>query len=935
MTNTKKAIYDHLKVEEKWQQAWENQQLFQNTAGGEVQDPMYLLFAFAYPSGSGLHVGHVESKTALDILARYYRMNGKDVFFPVGWDAFGLPAENYAIKTGTPPAVTTKNAINTFREQLKRIGISYDWGGEIATSHPGYYKWTQWIFLELFKEGLAYQKMGKVNWCPGCQTVLANEQVIEGLCERCDSEVEQKDMKQWYFQITKYQDELISGLDQVDWPEPTKQQQLNWIGKSEGLNETWQVDGMDLTLESFTTWPHTTWGATFIVIAPEHPVIEKLVKGTDQEQKVKAFCSEAINDKAGGQKDTNKEKKGVFTGKYVINPLTGWKMPVWVANFAIMEYGTGIVKACPAHDERDFAFALKYDLPIVKVIEYKNETHAVVLKESVNDDFIFKIQSSNWYSMEYLDEGWGIVIPQGKADEFIKLVQESMVDGLFYVHTDGERQVVIFKDKVFAWDDPVAKEHARKLGIPEKEMNWDDPKKYAFCYPGQGVMVNAGDLTGMKTEAAREKIIKQAIKKGYGKKATTYRLRDWLISRQRYWGAPIPIIYDPEGIAHPIKDKDLPWKLAEDVDFKPTGESPLSSSKELQARTESYAARSYADLIAEKGWDKTGKGWRPEYDTMDTFVCSSWYYLRYTDPRNSQEFASADQLKKWLPVDFYMIGPEHIVLHLLYSRFFTKFLRDQGYLDFDEPFMKMRHQGMILGPDGKKMSKSKGNVINPDDVIVKFGADTLRTYEMFMGPIEADKAWDVSAVAGVYRFFIRIYKLMTEQQARTTENLVLTRKLHQTIKKVSQDIPKLKFNTAIAAMMEFINTWDGSVKKGNTLSVEQKQAFIKLLAPFAPFLAEELFQEVVQIKQSSVHLSEWPEFDADMAKEHQLIIPIQINGKLRGEITLERQQAMSSTEQQVFDLAHQLPKIKERLANKEVIKTIYVPGRVINIVIKN
>lgn len=826
--------YDHNQIETKWQAAWEGLNLFQQTEQGAngpaaqaapgveyTGDPLYLLFAFAYPSGSGLHVGHVESKTALDILARYNRMNGRQVFFPVGWDAFGLPAENYAIKTGVPPVKTTKDAIDTFRRQIKRVGISYDWANELATCHPEYYRWTQWLFLELFKEGLAYQKTAPVNWCPSCQTVLANEQVVNGECERCGSEVIQKEMKQWFFQITKYQDELISGLDQVDWPEATKQQQLNWIGKSEGLKERWQVKGMDLVLETFTTWPHTTWGATFLVVAPEHPVVRDLVKKTSHEKDVLDFCEKLINEKAGGARREDKDKQGIFTGRYAINPLTGWEMPIYVGNFALMNYGTGIVKACPAHDERDYDFAKKYDLPIKRVID------------------------------------------SGSLDQ------------------------------------------------PE-------------LYVGPGVMVNAGDLTGMDTETARAKILKTAVEKGYAQPMTTYKLRDWLISRQRYWGAPIPIVYDPEGNPHPVKDEHLPWLLPTDVEFLPTGESPLRKSAEFQARVE----------------ELYGKGWTPEYDTMDTFVDSSWYYLRYVSSRNSEEFASPEQLAKWLPVDFYMIGPEHIVLHLLYSRFFTKFLRDQGFLKFDEPFMKMRHQGMIMGPDGRKMSKSKGNVINPDDVIEKFGADTLRVYEMFMGPIEADKPWDVRAVNGVYRFLSRIYQTVLTQESIEKSDPTVQRALYQTIRKVSRDIPDLKFNTAIAALMEFINIWEPVVKKGQGgLSPEDTIKFVRMIAPFAPFLADELHAALLAEQSesdmpapaTSVHLTAWPTWDEQLAQEDEVTVVIQVNGKVRGQVQIPTDQVADQAS--VLAAAKQVENVQAWIADKKLVKEIYVPGKIVNLVV--
>lgn len=798
MSNT---LYNHQEIETKWQEIWENDHLFQDSAKIDPANKLYLLFAFAYPSGSGLHVGHVESKTALDILARYHRMNGKDVFFPVGWDAFGLPAENYAIKTGTPPEVTTKNAIATFERQLKRIGISYDWDNEIATCDPTYYKWTQWIFLELFNKGLAYQATGKVNWCPSCQTVLANEQVVNGHCERCDSEVIQKDMKQWFFKITEYKDELISGLDDVDWPNPTKQQQINWIGKSEGVEVDFDLKGSDRQLKVFTTRVDTIAGVTFMVISPEKFAEFKLAE--IQLEANKKACEEYL---AASSKKTEEERKigeknktGVDTGLFVTNPVTGKDVPVWIADYVLAGYGTGVVMGVPAHDPRDKAFAKKFDLEIIPVIESEDEV-------------------------------------------------------------------------------------------------------------AYGTLINSGKYTGLSSKEAMEKI--PADFADIMKVTQNYRLRDWLISRQRYWGAPIPIVYDPEGQPHSVKQEHLPWLLPTDVDFKPTGESPLRSSVEFKERVEKLY----------------GKGWTPEYDTMDTFVDSSWYFLRYVDSKNELQFASPEQLKNWLPVDFYMIGPEHIVLHLLYSRFFTKFLRDQGYLNFSEPFVKMRHQGMILGPDGRKMSKSKGNVINPDDVVEKFGADTLRVYEMFMGPIEADKPWDERSVVGVHRFLRRIFDLVMAEDNEVEVPQVVS-KLQKTIVKVTSDTPELKFNTAIAAMMEMVNVWE---EHGGGLSKAQKEQFVKLLAPYAPFIAEEMWHKV---NKNTIHQSEWPKADESLIQQDEIILPIQINGKLRGDLKISPAELSSLSKEQIQAMAMALPSIQKRLEGQEIKKFIYVPGKIANLVI--
>jgi leucyl-tRNA synthetase len=773
-----KLFYDHLSVEEKWLKYWQEMALFQDTdldlSIKDQKKKSYLLFAFAYPSGSGLHVGHVESKTALDITARYQRMNGQHVYFPVGWDAFGLPAENYAIKTGIHPSQTTKAAINTFRQQIKRLAISYDFGNELATNHPDYYRWTQWLFLQLYDKGLAYQQDGKVNWCPSCQTVLANEQVVNGLCERCESEVIQKDLKQWYFKIKDYQDELISGLDDLDWPAATKQQQLNWIGRHEGININYPVYAYagadDLRLEGeegvsksevagdliteltcFTTRPDTNFGATFVVLAPEHAFAKEIA---EKNKEVADYLAKAEKKTELERQQDGRKKSGVFSGYFAVNPLTKRRMPIWVADFVLANFGTGAVVGVPAHDKRDFEF-----------VQYVNHQQSQQTQQSQQALEVIRVVSG----------------PEGKQEPITEVSQ---------------------------------------------------------VYEGEGELINSEFLNGLTVNKAIEKIMDYLEEKGYGQRVVNYQLRDWLISRQRYWGTPIPIVYDPEGKAHPIKEEHLPWTLPEDVDFKPTGESPLKSSKEFKERVE----RLY------------GKGWTPEYDTMDTFVDSSWYFLRYCDSRNQEFFADPKRLEQWLPVDLYLIGPEHIVLHLLYSRFFTKFLRDQGYLKISEPFAKMRHQGMILGPDGRKMSKSKGNVINPDETVKRYGADTLRIYEMFMGPLEADKPWDDRAVAGVSRFLRKLYHLAVEeieliaQLWPVGDRADLLQKLHQTIKKLNEDFPKLKFNTAIASLMELANLWEKanlSRKSSNEryllLTAEELLKLLTILAPLAPFISEELY----------------------------------------------------------------------------------------------
>ncbi len=838
-------IYQPNIIEEKWLAFWQKHPL---AKAREKAEKLYLLFAFAYPSGSGLHVGHVESKTALDILARYNRMLGKDVFFPVGWDAFGLPAENYAIKTGVPPAKTTKQAIDTFRTQIKRLAISYDWSCEIATSHPKYYRWTQWIFSQLYKKGLAYQGIGMVNWCSSCQTVLANEQVVNGVCERCGTTVIQKDLKQWYFKITNYKDELLSGLDQVDWPNSTKQQQKDWIGKSSGLQINFTLAETGALLPIWTKYWETIYGTTFVVISPEKYRELQLskVKGVTAKisKEVEKYLEDSSKKTEEDRKIGQKDKSGVDSGLKVINPCSGEKLPLYIADYVLANVGTGVVMGVPSHDKRDFEFAQKFGLPCKQVVSYKD----------------------------------------------IQLNSQ----------------------------------------VAEAKTSSEEP----------GTLINSGQFDGQQSFGEdKNKMAEWLIQKSFASWKTTYKLRDWLISRQRYWGAPIPIVYDPDGKPHLVKEEHLPWLLPEDVDFRPTGESPLTRSKEFMARTEKLY----------------GKGWRPEFDTMDTFVDSSWYYLRYPDARNDLKFADPQMLKKWLPIDFYLIGPEHIVLHLLYARFFTKFLRDEGLLNFDEPFMKMRHQGMILGPDGKKMSKSKGNVINPDEVIEKFGADTLRVYEMFMGPLEADKPWETRSVVGIYRFLSRIYNLaltaivsssfsrqQAQQDAQSKPAEVaqvsnLNRQLHQTIKKVTQDIPALKFNTAISALMVFVNEWE---KKPDEVSRQGLVDFVKMLAPFAPFLSEEIWQEL-ESKTSgdnqsdnlrvSVHQQLWPIFDEQMAKDEAITVIVQVNGKLRGELSLTED--LTVDEAYVLGEAKLEPSVAKWLEGKKMLRELYVKGKVVNFVV--
>lgn len=785
--------YDHKAVEKKWQERWESESAFRAESDPSKQK-LYVLDMFPYPSGDGLHVGHVEGYTATDIYSRYMRMQGYDVLHPMGWDAFGLPAENYAIKTSVHPKETTDKSINNFRRQIKRLGLSYDWSREVGTHNPDYYRWTQWLFIKFFEKGLVYKKKALVNWDPVDQTVLANEQVLQdGTAERSGAKVEKKELEQWFFKITDYADELHDALDQVDWPESTKIAQRNWIGRSEGAEIEFEIPRFNLgKIKVFTTRPDTLFGATYLVLAPEHPKISNLESHITNKEEVEKYINAAKNKSDIDRTAEGKEKTGVeLKGIKATNPATKEEIPVFIADYVLGHYGTGAIMAVPAHDERDFAFAKKFDLPIRNVVQ------------------------------------------------------------------GGEAP-----------------------------------------YTGPGTLINSGGYNGLNNEEAKRKIT-EAVG---GRMIKTYRLRDWLISRQRYWGAPIPIVYDPEGKAHAVPAEHLPWTLPTDVEFKPTGTSPLGQSKELLERTEKLF----------------GKGWRPEVDTMDTFVCSSWYFFRFADPQNAEAFASKVAIERWLPVDLYVGGAEHTVLHLLYARFFTKALRDMGYIGFGESFLKLRHQGIILAEDSRKMSKRWGNVINPDDVAETFGADTLRLYEMFMGPLEAMKPWNTANIAGARRFLDRVWRLepSTNDLRPTTEHEAL---LHKTIKKVGEDIAALKFNTAISALMILLNEFES---KG--CSVPEYEIFLQLLYPFAPHITCELWEH--RGKTDMIYQSSWPLHDEAKIQSETVEIAVQVNGKVRAKIVLPADYG----EAEALEAARAA--VGKWLSGPEK-KAIYVPGRIVSLVI--
>lgn len=794
--------YEPLKIEQKWQTKWEKEKAFEVTEKPDAPK-MYLSEMFPYPSGAGLHVGHVRNFSIVDALTRFYWQNGLNVLRTFGYDTFGLPAENYAIKTGISPQQATDENIESFRKQLKKLGYAIDWSREISTSDPEYYKWTQWCFLQLYKKGLAYQAENYQWWCPVDQTVLANEQVENGHCWRCGSEVEKKKMKQWFFKITEYADELLDEIDALDWPEKIKTMQKNWIGRSEGAEVEFEVEGLKEKITVFTTRPDTLFGATFLVLAPEHALVPKLCV-QDTKSKIDQYRGEAMK-KSEIERQENKEKTGVFTGSYAINPATGKKIPIWVADYVLSSYGSGAIMAVPAHDERDFEFAEKFELPVVKVIEKP---------EDMNDDDI--------------------------------------------------------------------------------------------CYHGEGELVNSGDFDGKQSAEAREEIVAWLEQTKVGRAKVTYRMRDWLISRQRYWGAPIPIAYDKNGKAHAIPEDQLPVVLPEIDDYTPdnSGRSALAKHPE------------WTEIVI------NGEKMTRETDTMDGYACSSWYLWRYADPHNSKQAWDPKKVNYWAPTDIY-VGGDHAVAHLLYVRFWCKFFADEGLLDFREPVKKLLYNGYINAPDGKKMSKSKGNVIDPLDIIEQgYGADTLRTYELFIGPYDLDAAWDTRAIGGVYRFLNRCFNLAFSDNANRGESskLVITSR-NRTIKKVTEDMHRNNFNTAVAALMEFVN----ELYK-NEYSDDDLVALAKLLKPFAPHLASEILEK---LNADDV----WPEWDEKYLVQDTVEAVVQVNGKVRAklEISTEVLSDAKEFEQAVRDDE----KVKAQLDGKEVIKAVVLPkNRLINFVVR-
>ncbi len=805
--------YPFHEIEKKWQNYWEENNTFQVTEDESipVEKRKYVLDMFPYPSGAGLHVGHPEGYTATDIYCRFLKMNGYAVLHPMGFDSFGLPAENYAIKTGTHPGVSTQNNIDKFREQIKALGFCYDWSREVSTHTAEYYKWTQWIFLKLYEKGLAYESEMPINFCPSCKTGLANEEVKDGKCERCNTQVIRKSIRQWMLKITKYADRLLHELDELDWSEAIKTMQRNWIGRSEGANVVFPMENSSDSIEVYTTRPDTLFGATYMVLAPEHPLVQKITTA-DQKSAVEEYIKKASYKSDLERTDLAKEKSGVFTGAYAVNPVNDEKIPVWISDYVLITYGTGAIMAVPAHDERDFEFAQLFNLPIIQVVS--------------EDGSLYK-----------LDQAY------------------------------------------------VAKE--------------------------DGVAVNSAQFTGMKTPDVIREMIKWLEETGRGKKTVNYKLRDWIFSRQRYWGEPIPIVHCEECGIVPLDEKDLPLTLPEVESYTPTGtgESPLAAIDEWVNTT----------------CPKCGGKAKRETNTMPQWAGSCWYYLRFIDPHNTEEFVSKEKENYWMPVDLYVGGAEHAVLHLLYSRFWHKVLHDIGAVSTVEPFQRLVNQGMILGEGGVKMSKSLGNVINPDDVIKDFGADSMRMYEMFMGPLSVSKPWSTTGISGVYRFLDRVWRLSEERELINEEAPeALDKLLHKTIKKVTHDTNNLEFNTAISQMMIFIN----DLYKDTKLYRGMWEKFIRLLAPYAPHIAEELWEKAGN--KPAVSLESWPEFDEAKTIESEVTIVLQINSKNRSKVEM----AKGSSKEELEKAALENSRIKELTEGKKIVKIIAVPDKLVNIIAK-
>ena len=937
-------MYDFKKAEKKWREYWEQNQTFKTDLWDFSKPKYYALDMFPYPSGVGLHAGHPEGYTATDIVSRMKRMQGYNVLHPIGFDSFGLPAEQFAIKTGKHPNSFTEANINIFREQLKSLGFSYDWNLEISTHDPKFYKWTQWIFKQLYLDGLAKQVDMPVNWCEELGTVLANDEVIDGKSERGGYPVVRKNMKQWVIDMPAYAEKLLNGLNEIDWPESTKEIQRNWIGKSIGAHVDFKIKDSDLSFTVFTTRCDTLFGATYCVLSPEHPIVDKITT-SDQKQAVEEYKKLCATKSELERTELNKEKTGVFTGCYAINPVNNKEIPIWISDYVLVTYGTGAIMAVPAHDDRDFAFAKKYNIPIIQVLEEvtgtpnKNETKKDSIVAVVYDEKNDKYLTINWKN----NGGRLLVGGTRKNDESAidcairEIREETGYDDLEFVKETvkiNHHYYAYNKDKYFEIESTgvffkLKSDHKQNQQLDDDEVfnvEWVDKtvildevkdelhiKTFNYCISetamtGDGIHINSEFLNGLNKEEAINKMIDWLEKNNCGKKKINYRLRDWIFARQRYWGEPVPIIHMEDGTTVAVQDSELPVILPEMEDYKSrNGKAPLENAQEWKT----------VEINGKKGVRETS--------TMPGSAGSSWYFLRYIDPHNDTQLANPELLKHWMPVDLYVGGPEHAVGHLLYSRMWNNYLYDKGIVPVKEPFKKLVHQGMILGSNGIKMGKRYPEYsVNPNDIVNQYGADTLRLYEMFMGPLEADKPWNSSAVEAAKKFIDRIYRLFEEDKIKNEENKNLEKIYHQTVKKVTEDYETLNFNTAISQMMIFIN----AVYKEEYLPLEYAIGFVKLLNPIAPYVTEEIWNMLGHDK--TIAYEPWPTYDESKIVEDSFMMIVQVNGKVRGKIEVNT----NTTKEEMEALAKTIDNVKANIEGKEIVKIITVPKKLVNIVVK-
>jgi len=915
-------------IEPKWQRAWEETGIYRNVTEDPTRPKWYHLVMFPYPSGN-LHIGHWFSYAPADAAARYRRMRGYNVLFPFGFDAFGLPAENAAIRHGIHPHTWTMQNIARMKEQLRSMGAMFDWSKEIITCLPEYYRWNQWFFLQFYKRGLAYRALAPVWWCPNDQTVLANEQVVDGRCERCGAEVYRRDLEQWFLRITAYAEELLN-FEGIEWPEQVVTMQRNWIGRSEGARVVFRAESGD-PIEVFTTRPDTLWGATFMVLAPEHPLVEKLTT-PERRAEVESYVQQARRESDIERTSTEREKTGVFIGAYAVNPVNGERIPIWIADYVLMGYGTGAIMAVPAHDQRDFEFALKFGLPVIPVIAGPGEqARSLVRRGSYRDSLSAALREAG-FAFEEREGSLYVTLDDRDRERYVALAQAHLLPGSWTAVVGGSGwQIVIAGGEVIEVstlaDERRALARCQELdpGVrPARtiaEMLWDvEFYREVLFYDSYGRMINSGPLTGTPGEEAIARTVRWLEEQGLGKREVTYRLRDWLISRQRYWGTPIPIIYCDRCGMVPVPEDQLPVVLPEDAEFMPTGQSPLVTHEAFVSAT----------------CPQCGGPARRETDTMDTFVDSSWYWYRYLSPHDQEQPFDRAKVEYWTPVDQYTGGIEHAILHLLYSRFWTKALADLGLVNHREPFARLFNHGVILGEDGEKMSKSRGNVVDPDELVAQMGADTVRLYLMFVGPWEQGGPWSSRGVTGIQRFLNRVWTVVTDtaevspDRPDDEEAVRLRRFMHRTIKAVTEDFEHFGFNTAIARLMEFVNELfrlKDSATARTPAWREAIETLVLLLAPGAPHIAEELWERLG--KPYSVHQQAWPAFDPELAAEEMIELVVQVNGRVRDRILVPA----AISEEAAIELAKSSERVQPYLDGKPVRRAVYVPGKLVNLVV--